>query len=97
MEVTPELIEHLAKLSKLNPSEAQKISLKQDLEKMIAMVDKLQEVDVADTPALMHMHNLASSYRADEPSEHLSNQSAMDISQNAATPYYAVPKVIEQA
>jgi aspartyl-tRNA(Asn)/glutamyl-tRNA(Gln) amidotransferase subunit C len=97
MQITPELIDHLAVLSKLNPTAEQKITLAADLEKMIAMVDKLQEVEVGDTPPLMHMHNLATTYRADAVVEHLPNADAMKLATHAAPPYFAVPKVIAQA
>jgi aspartyl-tRNA(Asn)/glutamyl-tRNA(Gln) amidotransferase subunit C len=96
MQITPELIDHLATLSKLNPTPEQKITLTADLEKMIAMVDKLQEVEVGDTPPLMHMHNLATTYRQDEIKPHMTNEDAMKLAANANAPYFAVPKVIDQ-
>lgn len=96
MQITPELITHLATLSKLNPTNQQKITLANDLQKMIAMVDKLQEVDVADTPPLLHMHNIAATYRADAQAKHLPTSQATQLAANAMPPYFAVPKVIDQ-
>jgi aspartyl-tRNA(Asn)/glutamyl-tRNA(Gln) amidotransferase subunit C len=95
MQVTNELIQHLAKLSRLAPSEAQIEALKTDLEKMLDMVAVLQQLDTTGVTPLRHINqNAIAKYRADEVGNQLTNAAAMQLPQEAKAPYFIVPKVI---
>lgn len=55
MKITEELVDHLARLSRLHFSQNEKLSIKQDLEKMISFVEKLQEVDTSGIVPTVYM------------------------------------------
>ena len=55
MEVNDALVDNLANLARLTFSEQEKAEIKGDLQRMIAFVEKLKEVDTANTEPLLHM------------------------------------------
>lgn len=96
MEVDRDLILNLEQLAQLELSEEERILLQKDLENIIEMVDKLQEIDTNGLESLVHLGNDNSIVRQDLPgiqltrSESLSNASVQDGQ------YFLVPKVIEK-
>jgi aspartyl-tRNA(Asn)/glutamyl-tRNA(Gln) amidotransferase subunit C len=94
MEITTSMVKHLEKLSALQHSDEEIEALKIDLAKMITMVDTLQQLNVDGVEPLLHMHNLPTTYRADEVQAHLPNKVAMQLSDAVERPYFTVPKVI---
>ena len=66
MEVTTELIDNLANLARLHLREEEKAGIKNDLQRMIAFVEKLQEVDTTGIEPLLHMTDAMNVYREDE-------------------------------
>ena len=65
MEVTDALVDNLANLSRLSFTETEKTEIKGDLQRMIAFVEKLQEVDTTGTAPLLHMTDAINVYRED--------------------------------
>jgi len=55
MEVNNKLIQDIAKLSKLKFDDSAEEKMKADLEKMLAFVDKLNEIDTEDVDPLIYM------------------------------------------
>jgi aspartyl-tRNA(Asn)/glutamyl-tRNA(Gln) amidotransferase subunit C len=55
MEVNDAMVENLANLARLQFSEAEKEIISNDLQRMIAFVDKLNELDTTGVPPLLHM------------------------------------------
>lgn len=96
MEVTDELITKLGNLSRLRFEPAQKETLKHDLEKMIAFIEKLQEVDTSNVEPLLFMTTDVNVFREDvvrgsiTRSEGLKNAPLKDDS------FFKVPKVIRK-
>ncbi len=94
MEVTDQLIDHLAKLSKLSFNETEKEELKTDLQKMISFVDKLQELDTTGVEPLTHMGYSDNALRDDVVKGMVSKEEALLNTPVKDEQFFKVPKVI---
>jgi aspartyl-tRNA(Asn)/glutamyl-tRNA(Gln) amidotransferase subunit C len=94
MEVTNELIDNLADLACLEFTGAEKEGLKKDLEKMIAFIDKLNELDTTGVEPQLHMSDEINTLREDLPEGSVSRQEALKNAPLTDGIYFKVPKVI---
>ncbi|MFT3936345.1 MAG: Asp-tRNA(Asn)/Glu-tRNA(Gln) amidotransferase subunit GatC [Chitinophagaceae bacterium] len=96
MEVTAKLIDNLANLARLQFDDAEKASIKEDLQRMIAFVEKLQEVDTTGTEPLLHMTDAMNAFRQDEVQGSMQKETALANAPDANNDYFKVPKVIKK-
>lgn len=96
MQVTDELIEKLARLSMLEFSENEKHEIREDLAKMIAFVEKLNELDTTGIDPLMHMSNEENVLREDLVGNMLEKEKALQNAPAHNNDYFIVPKVIKK-
>ncbi len=96
MIITDEMVDHLARLSRLRFEENEKEEIKSDLQKMIAFVEKLQEVDTTGVPPTMHMTDNANILREDEVKPMISREEALLNAPNTDGTFFKVPKVIKK-
>ena len=96
MEVNDELIDNLAKLARLQFNNQEKAEIKNDLQRMIGMIEKLQEVDTSNTEPLLHMTDAMNVYREDEVKGSMNKQEALDNAPSASEDYFRVPKVLKK-
>lgn len=96
MEVNDRLIEELANLARLKFDDQEKAEIKNDLQRMIAFVEKLQEVDTSGTEPLLHMTEAMNVYREDVVKGSMSKQEALANAPSADDNYFKVPKVIKK-
>lgn len=96
MEVTNELIDKLANLSRLSFTDEEKISLKSDLEKMISFIDKLNELDTSGVEPLLHMTDNVDMLRNDEVKNMISREEALKNAPMQDEQFFKVPKVIKK-
>lgn len=96
MDVTPQLIDNLANLSRLRFTEEEKAEIKNDLQRMIAFVEKLQEVDTTGTEPLLHMTDAIDAFREDEVKVSMQKETALANAPGASNDYFRVPKVIKK-
>lgn len=94
MEVTDQLIDHLATLSQLRFTDKEKQELKTDLQKMISFVEKLQEVDTTGIAPLTHMGASDNALREDEIKGMISREDALLNAPVKDERFFKVPKVI---
>jgi aspartyl-tRNA(Asn)/glutamyl-tRNA(Gln) amidotransferase subunit C len=83
-------------LSRLHFDENEKISIKNDLEKMIRFVDKLNELDTTGIEPLMHISSNVNMLREDEPVQSCSREEALLNSPLKDKQFFKVPKVISK-
>ena len=96
MDVNDALVDKLANLARLSFDEAEKEAIKNDLQKMIQFVEKLNELDTTGVEPLLHMSDNVNILRADEVKGSISREAAL---QNAAVhdeQFFKVPKVIKK-
>ena len=96
MEINDVLIDKLAMLSRLHFDETEKVSIKNDLEKMIRFVDKLNELDTSGVTPLMHISSNVNMLREDEPVQGCSREEALLNSPLKDEHFFKVPKVISK-
>ena len=96
MKVNDALVDKLANLARLKFDGAEKESIKNDLQKMIQFVEKLNELDTTGVKPLLHMSNNINVLRADEVKGSITREAGL---QNAAIhdeQFFKVPKVIKK-
>ncbi len=96
MEITPQLIERLSELSKLDFSPVEKERLLKDLDKILSMVEKLQEVNVEGISPLVYLSAENNRLREDFSSISVSREQALQNAPQKDSDYFKVPKVIRQ-
>lgn len=96
MEVTSGLINNLANLARLRFNEEEKAEIRIDLQRMIAFVEKLQEVDTTGIQPLLHMSETMNAYREDEVKGSMQKATALANASGADSNYFKVPKVIKK-
>ena len=96
MEVNDALVDKLANLARLKFDNSEKVAIKNDLQKMIQFVEKLNELDTTGVEPLLHMSDNVNILRADEVKGSISREEGL---KNAAThddQFFKVPKVIKK-
>ena len=96
MEINDALVDKLAILSRLHFNETEKVSIKNDLQKMIRFVDKLNKLDTTGIEPLMHISSNINSLRDDEPIPGCSREEALLNSPLKDGHFFKVPKVISK-
>jgi aspartyl-tRNA(Asn)/glutamyl-tRNA(Gln) amidotransferase subunit C len=96
MEVNETLIDHIAHLSKLSFEGEQKEAIRQDLQRMIAFVDKLSELDTPGVEPLIFMSNEVNRLRDDIPEQSVSHQDALRNAPKKDSDYFRIPKVLDK-
>jgi aspartyl-tRNA(Asn)/glutamyl-tRNA(Gln) amidotransferase subunit C len=96
MKVTPDTLAHLAHLSRLTVSEADQEKMLQDLNSIVAWVDKLGEVDTNGIAPLSHMSEHADVLRGDMAKDQLSQAQALATAPKQDGAFFRVPKVVDK-
>lgn len=96
MEVSVKTIDRLAHLSMLSFTDEEKLRLKDELEKMMSFINKLEEVDTKDTQPLLHLTPGNGIERADEISNELPRKEVFKNAPLHNEEFFLVPKVIKK-
>lgn len=95
MKVDDVLIDKLANLSKLEFSPEEKTGIKKDMDRMLAFLEQLNEVNTDGVEPLIHVNPEKNIYRADKITEELSQADALKNAPDHDSFYFKVPKVVE--
>ena len=96
MEVNDALIDKLAHLARLQFNTEEKEEIKNDLQRMIAFVEKLNELDVAGIEPKLHMSDEINVLREDEIKGSVSRDEALQNAPATDGIFFKVPKVIKK-
>ncbi|MFT4602763.1 MAG: aspartyl-tRNA(Asn)/glutamyl-tRNA(Gln) amidotransferase subunit C [Arenicella sp.] len=96
MEITDELVEHIAHLARLEFEGDKKEAIKADLTKIIGFVDQLSEVDTDGVEPLIFMTNSINVLREDEVKETITQVEALKNAPHKDSDYFKIPKVLKQ-
>lgn len=96
MKIDNALIDRLAELSKLELDTTARDGIKKDLEKILDLVQKLEEVDVAGVEPLIYMTTEKNVLRKDVVADTVSKEEALQNAPLRDTDYFKVPKVIKK-
>jgi aspartyl-tRNA(Asn)/glutamyl-tRNA(Gln) amidotransferase subunit C len=96
MKITEQKVDDLAKLSRLKFDENEKKSIQNELEKILEMCEKLQEVNTDGVEPLIYMTNSHTVLRPDEVVQEISKAEALKNAPKTDGDFFRVPKVIDQ-
>lgn len=90
------MVDKLAHLARLKFEAAEKEEIKNDLQKMIAFVEKLNELDTTGVEPLLHMTDEINVLRGDEIKGSISRGEAFKNAPAHDEQFFKVPKVIKK-
>ena len=96
MEVTGALVDKVAHLSRLEFNASEKEEIKNDLQRMISFVEKLDELDLKGTEPLLHMSANVNVLRDDEVKGSITREEALKNAPAHDDKFFKVPKVIKK-
>ena len=96
MEVNDALVDKLAHLARLKFDTSEKEEIKKDLQKMIAFVEKLNELDTTGVEPLLHMSDEINVLRQDEIKGSIGREDALKNAPLHDEQFFKVPKVIRK-
>ena len=96
MEITPQLIDKLADLAKLEFDESAREEIMGDLKEIISFFEKLQEVDTTGIEPLIHITGGANHLRKDEANTSIARKDALKNAPLHDDVHFKVPKVIKK-
>ncbi|SRR5665213_2694866 len=96
MEVNDELVDKLANLARLEFNDQEKEEIKNDLQQMIAFIEKLNELDTTGVDPLLHMTENINILREDEVGGMISREDAFKNAPLYDNQFFKVPKVIKK-
>jgi aspartyl-tRNA(Asn)/glutamyl-tRNA(Gln) amidotransferase subunit C len=94
MKIDDSLIDKLSTLAKLQFNGKERIQIKEDMERMLDLFNKLEEIDTAGVEPLIHMTEETGRTREDEVKGMVSQADALKNAPSKDTYYFKVPKVI---
>ena len=95
MAIDQDTVTRVAHLARLHVTEADSAALAQRLSDILAMVDQLQQADVADVDPLAHPLEVTQPLRTDAVTEPDVREKALKLAPAAEGGCFLVPRVIE--
>lgn len=95
MEVNDAMVDKLAHLSRLEFNEIEKAEIKNDLQRMIAFVEKLNELNLDGIEPMLFMSDEVNVLREDEIKGSVSRAEALRNAPLHDEQFFKVPKVIK--
>lgn len=89
-------VRHIAHLSRLELTDEEVAQFGQQLGDVLTYVEKLNEVRTEGVAPTAHAMPISNVFRDDAPSESLGVEKALQNAPDKATPYFKVPKVLDQ-
>jgi len=96
MEINNKLIQDIAKLSKLKFDDSTTEKMKGDFKKILAFVDKLNEIDTEGADPLIYLSDEENVLRSDEVSAFTSQEDALKNAPQKDSDYFKVPTVLKK-
>ena len=96
MEITDELVAHIAHLARLEFEGDKKEAIKADLTRIIGFVDQLSSVDTEGVDPLIFMTESINVLREDEVKETITQVEALKNAPNKDSDYFKIAKVLKQ-
>lgn len=95
-EITPELVRHVALLSRLELAEGEAEKYAKDLDNILHYVQKLSELDTSDVPPTSHSLALKNVFREDVVRPSLANEAALANAPEHEDECFKVPAVLQE-
>jgi len=95
MQIDDQLISRLELLARLELSDAEKVRLKADLNNILGMVEKLNDLDVEGVEPLVYLNDAINRMREDQVANQVSREEALQNAPDQDGTFFRVPKVID--
>lgn len=95
MAIDRNLILRLERLAMLELSEEERKQMQGELNDMLGMISKLEEIDTTNVEPLIHLSEAKNIFREDKIQHQVTNEEALKNAPNVQKPYFKVPKVIK--
>ncbi|BCG48796.1 Aspartyl-tRNA(Asn) amidotransferase subunit C [Citrifermentans bremense] len=95
MKITREQVEHVARLARLELSEAELDTFTGQMDSILSYVEKLNALDTEGIVPTSHAVPMENAFRADEPTGSIGVEAALANAPLRAQSFFRVPKVIE--
>ena len=95
MKIDEQLISRLEHLARLELSDAEKTNLMQDLDNILALVEKMNELDTQNVAPLVYVNPIENTLREDQIENQVSREEALRNAPKQDGVYFRVPKVID--
>jgi aspartyl-tRNA(Asn)/glutamyl-tRNA(Gln) amidotransferase subunit C len=96
MAVTIKDVEHIAKLAKLEFTDAEKEKFTHQLNQILEYVEQMNKLDTSHVEPLSHVIELSNVFRADEVKQGVSTEEALKNAPSKTEEFFKVPKVINE-
>ena len=94
MAITIQDVEHIAKLAKLEFTDAEKEKFTHQMNKILEYMEQLNKLDTGSVEPLSHVIELSNVFRADELKPGVSTEDALKNAPEKNEQFFNVPKVI---
>ena len=94
--IEKEIILKLERLARLRLNEEERTEIGGDLEKIISMINKLEEVDTEGVDPLVYIHEEVTVLRKDKVDGMLDTEVGLKNAPKRVENYFAVPKIIKK-
>ncbi len=95
MEITPELIRHLGKLSRLALTPQEEIKFEGEIRSIVGFFEKLDQLDTAGLPEMARPIATTNRLRLDEVRSSFTQEESLSVAIEKAEGQFKVPRVIE--
>lgn len=96
MKIEPALIDKLADLSRLEFNDQERASIAKDLERMLAFVEKINELNTDNVEPLIHITQAVNRTQPDVPEPPVNRADALKNAPKKDSDYIRVPKVLQK-
>jgi len=96
MKIDDNLLNRLAKLSKLNFEGTEKEAIKQDLQNILNFIEQINQVNTDGVEPLIHITNNKNAFRKDESKQLITKKEALSNAPKKTDDFFLVPKVIKK-
>jgi aspartyl-tRNA(Asn)/glutamyl-tRNA(Gln) amidotransferase subunit C len=94
MEISENLVDHIAHLAKLEFDATEKVAIQQDMSKIVNFMSKLDEVETDNVEPLVFMSHEINVLREDIPQVTVTKEEALKNAPKKDSDYFRIPKVL---
>ncbi|MFT5779447.1 MAG: aspartyl-tRNA(Asn)/glutamyl-tRNA(Gln) amidotransferase subunit C [Crocinitomicaceae bacterium] len=96
MKISEETVDHIAHLARLEFEGDAKTAIREDMDRIITFMDKLQEVDTENVEPLIFMSSEINRLREDVAVVSLTQEEALKNAPQKDSDYFRIPKVLDK-
>ncbi|MGB0914418.1 MAG: Asp-tRNA(Asn)/Glu-tRNA(Gln) amidotransferase subunit GatC [Crocinitomicaceae bacterium] len=96
MKISEETVEHIAHLARLEFEGEKKDAIREDMDRIVDFMDKLQEVETGDVEPLIYMTEEVNKLRDDNPVVSLTQEEVLKNAPKKDSDYFRIPKVLDK-